>query len=112
MGAHQVGAWLQLLLLEPGGEGGAGHIEVLGNLCLDLKPLLHLQEDGLVLCLESVGFAFGTHSQFWGIASNDYHPLPVLLKYCTLGQLLKCQRNSDTQVSELRLHLSSIHLLP
>ena len=43
------------------------------------------------------------------IASNDYHLLLMLLKYYSLGQLLKCQCNSDTSVSELRLHLSSIH---
>ena len=95
-------------LLEPGGEGVEGYIKVLGNLGLGLESLLHLQ-DGLVLCVESVGFVFGSHC---GIASNDYHSLLSLLKYCPLGQLHKCQHNSDTQASELHLHLSSIHLLP
>ena len=37
------------------------------------------------LKFESVGFSFGRHCQFCGIASNDYHPLPMCLKYCTLG---------------------------
>ena len=99
-----------LSLLEPGEEGVEGHTEVLINLGFGLESLLHRQ-DGLVFCLKSVVFAFGRHCQFWGIASNVFHPLPVLLKYYTLCQLLKCQRNSDTKVSELHLQLSSIHIL-
>ena len=55
-----IGFLVVISLLEPGGEGVDGYMKVLGNLSLSLESLLHLQ-DGLVLCLGSVGFVFGSH---------------------------------------------------
>ena len=55
-----IGFLVVISLLEPGGEGIEGYIQVLANLSLGLESLIHLQ-DGLVLCLENVGFAFGSH---------------------------------------------------
>ena len=70
-------------LLEPSGEGVEGTLKSLPIWVLVLSPFSTSKR--ALYFVSSVGFAFCSHC---GIASNDYHPLLTVLKYCALGQLL------------------------
>ena len=69
-------------LLEPGGEGVEGPSKSLAIWILVLGPFSTLYFILGVLVLHLVAIV--------GIPSNDYHPLLMLLKYCSFGQLLTC----------------------